>query len=298
LKYFSRSRPTATPVIVACLVMLIWGATPVVTKVATGEIDSILVGVLRTLVAGAMAAPLLRTWHQPLPVHRQGLALLVVSSLAGFIAFPILFSIGQRHTSAMHGGLILAALPIFTGSYAALLEWRRPGLRWILGCLLALAGELALIAFRAGAAGAEVSLLGDALVVLSALLVASGYVAGGRLGQLGYTSLATTFWGVSLAAGAVAPVAGILLWADGTPRAGLAAWGCVLFLAVMTTIVGYIGWYWALAAGGIARIGTIQFFQPVSGLVLATVVLGERFTLPLLVASVTILAGVSIAQRA
>ena len=72
----------------------------------------------------------------------------------------------------------------------------------------------------------------------------------------------------------------------------------ILFLAVMTTIVGYIGWYWALAAAGIARIGTIQFFQPVSGLVLAIVVLGERFTLPLLVASVTILAGVFIAQRA
>jgi drug/metabolite transporter (DMT)-like permease len=286
------------PVVVACLVMVIWGATPVVTKVATGEIDSILVGLLRTLVGGALAGPFLRAWRQPLPTHRHGLALLVVSSLAGFIAFPILFSIGQRHTSAMHGGLILAALPIFTGSYAALLERRRPGLRWILGCLLALTGEAALIAFRAGAGGAEVSLFGDALVVLSALLVASGYVAGGRLGQLGYTSLATTFWGVAVAAVAVAPVAGVLLFAHGVPRAGLAAWGCVLFLGVMTTIVGYIGWYWALAAGGIARIGTIQFFQPVSGLALAILVLGERFTLPLMVASLTILAGVSIAQRA
>jgi drug/metabolite transporter (DMT)-like permease len=66
----------------------------------------------------------------------------------------------------------------------------------------------------------------------------------------------------------------------------------------MTTIVGYIGWYWALAAGGIARIGTIQFFQPVSGLLLASIVLGERFTLSLLVASVIILTGVAIAQRA
>jgi len=293
-----RSHAAVAPVIVAFLVMIIWGATPVVTKVATGEIDSILVGLLRTLVGGGLAAPFLRAWHQPLPKHRHGLALLVVSSIAGFMAFPILFSIGQRHTSAMHGGLILAALPIFTGSYAALLEQRRPSLRWILGCLLALAGEVALIAFRAGAGGAEVSLFGDALVVLSALLVASGYVAGGRLGQLGYTSLATTFWGVGLAAAAVAPVAGVLIFADGVPRAGLAAWGCVLFLGVMTTIVGYIGWYWALAAGGIARIGTIQFFQPVSGLLLAILVLGERFTLPLVVASVTILAGVSIAQRA
>ena len=286
------------PLLVACLVMIIWGATPVVTKVAAREIDPLLVGVFRTVIAGALAAPILGALHQPLPRGRHGPALLSVSSLTGFIAFPILFSIGQRHTSAMRGGLILAALPIFTGCYAALLERRRPSARWTFGCLLALAGELVLITVRAGAGGVEASLFGDALVLLSALLVASGYVAGGRLGQIGYTSLGTTFWGVGLAAAAMTPVGGVLLAGAGLPRAGLVAWSCVLFLAVMTTIVGYIGWYWALAAGGIARIGTIQFFQPVSGLALAIALLGEQFTLPLLVASGAILAGVSIAQWA
>jgi drug/metabolite transporter (DMT)-like permease len=71
----------------------------------------------------------------------------------------------------------------------------------------------------------------------------------------------------------------------------------VAFIAWVTSILGYVGWYWALAHGGIARIGTIQFLQPLSGLVLAFFLLGERPTYILAVATVMILGGVVIAWR-
>jgi len=140
------------------------------------------------------------------PIERRNLrwGLLFISPwLFGFLAlgvFPILYTIGQRETSAMHGGMILAALPIFTGTYAAMMERRRPSRRWLIGCALALTGEVALIAFRAGNAGTPASLFGDLLVLVSALLVATGYVAGARLAQIGYKSLAVTLWGIALAA--------------------------------------------------------------------------------------------------
>jgi drug/metabolite transporter (DMT)-like permease len=160
-----------------------------------------------------------------------------------------------------------------------------------------LAGEFALIAFRAGNAGAAASLFGDLLVLLSALLVASGYVAGARLAQLGYKSLAVTLWGIALAAFIALPAAMLLFAAEGVPAAGWRAWAAVLFLAIVTSIIGYIGWYWALAKGGISRIATIQFFQPISGLILAAILLGEQLTLPLAASSAVILAGVYLAQR-
>jgi drug/metabolite transporter (DMT)-like permease len=267
-----------------------------VTKLAVAEFDPLLVGLLRTLIGGLVAAPIIAAMGWPLPKDRLGRGLLILSAAAGLIVFPILFSFGQRQTSAMHAGMILAALPVFTGSYVALMERRWPSRRWILGCVLALAGEAALITFRGGATGGA-TLIGDGLVLIAALLVASGYVAGGRLGQLGYRAIATTFWGIALAAVVVAPVVGIVVVRDGWPDAGPTAWGAILWLAVVTSIVGYVGWYWALAKGGIARIGTIQFFQPISGLFLASILLGERVTLPLLAASALILAGVWIAQR-
>jgi drug/metabolite transporter (DMT)-like permease len=254
-------RRSLAPIVTAGLIMIIWGATPVATRLAVADLQPLHVGVLRTVFAGLLALPIALALRQPLPKDRRGLLLLVISAASGFIVFPLLYTFGQRDTSAMHGGMILAALPIFTGSYAALVERRRPGARWIAGCVIALLGECTLIALRAGAGGAQPTLGGDLLVLLSALLVAATVARGG--------------------------------W----PSAGWQSWSAVLYLASVTTILGYIGWYWALAKGGIARISTTQFFQPVSGLILAALLLGERMTLPLLAASAVILAGVWIAQR-
>jgi drug/metabolite transporter (DMT)-like permease len=290
-------RSSLAPIVTAGLIMIIWGATPVATRLAVADLLPLHVGLLRTVFAGLLALPIALALRQPLPKDRRGLLLLVISGASGFIVFPLLYTFGQRDTSAMHGGMILAALPIFTGSYAALVERRRPGARWIAGCVIALLGECALIALRAGSGGAQPTLGGDLLVLLSAFLVAAGYVAGARLAQTGYSSLATTLWGVALAAMVSAFIMAATVARAGWPSAGWQSWSAVLYLAGITTILGYIGWYWALAKGGIARIGTIQFFQPVSGLILAALLLGERMTLPLLAASVVILAGVWIAQR-
>ncbi|HZF32626.1 MAG TPA: DMT family transporter [Candidatus Angelobacter sp.] len=290
-------RSSLAPIVTAGLIMIIWGATPVATRLAVADLQPLHVGLLRTVFAGVLALPIALALRQPLPKDRRGLLLLVISGVSGFIVFPLLYSFGQRDTSAMHGGMILAALPIFTGSYAALVERRRPTARWIAGCVIALLGECALIALRAGSGGAQPTLGGDLLVLLSALLVAAGYVAGARLAQTGYSSLATTLWGVALAAMVSAVIMGATVAGGGWPSAGWQSWSAVIYLASVTTIVGYIGWYWALAKGGIARISTIQFSQPVSGLILAALLLGERMTLSLLAASVVILAGVWIAQR-
>jgi len=288
-------RSSLAPVVAGGLVMLIWGATPVATRLAVAELDPVHVGLLRTVFAGLLALPMALALRLRLPKHRRGFLLLAVSGVSGFIVFPLLYSVGQRDTSAMHGGMILAALPIFTGSYAALAERRRPTARWIAGCAVALLGECVLIALRAGG-GAEPTWGGDLLVLVSALLVAAGYVAGAQLAQSGYSSLATTLWGVALAATVSTIIMAATVARSGWPSAGWQSWTAVIYLAGVATILGYIGWYWALAKGGIARIGTIQFFQPVSGLVLAALLLGERMTLPLLAASIVILAGVWIAQ--
>ncbi len=290
-------RSTLAPVATAGLIMIVWGATPVATRLAVADLDPVHVGLLRTVFAGLLALPIALALRQPLPKDRRGFLLLLVSAASGFIVFPLLYSVGQRDTSAMHGGMILAALPIFTGSYAALVERRRPTARWILGCIVALVGECALIALRAGGGGVAPTLSGDLLILLAALLVAAGYVAGARLAQGGYSSLATTLWGVALAALVSAILMAASVARGGWPSAGWLSWGAVLYLASVTTILGYVGWYWALARGGIARIATIQFFQPVSGLILAALLLGERMTGGLLAASIVILAGVWIAQR-
>lgn len=292
-----RPRRAAVPVAVAMLVMCAWGATPVLTRLATEDIQPLLVAVGRTVLAGVVTLPLLAAMRQPLAPPGRRRMLLLASSATGFVVFPLLYTVGQERTSAMHGAIILAALPVFTGLYAALLSRRRPAARWLAGCAVALAGEVVIIGIRVRTAGTEPTLPGDLLVLASGLAVSAGYVAGARLAAGGYPSRAATFWGAALGALAIWPVGAVVLAADGLPHADATAWLSVVFLALVTSIVGYVGWYWALARGGIVRIGTLQFLQPLSGLALAALVLDERLTVPMAVGAATVLTGVAIAQR-
>lgn len=292
----ARGSSAVAPVVVAVLVMVVWGATPILTRLALEDLEPLVVATLRTVIAGVLAVPLLVSARLPLPRARPARRLLAVSAAAGFVVFPVVYTIGQQRTSGLHGVMILAALPIFTGLYAALVARQRPARAWLVGCGVALLGEFVLIAGR-GPGGGDATLTGDLIVLAAALVVSMGYVAGALLPPRGVPSSAATYWGVVLGAIVLAPLATALFATDGFPEASAKAWGCVVFLAVVTSIVGYIGWYWALDRGGIQRIATLQFLQPLSGFALAAIVLGDRVTVPIAVGSVLIVAGIVVAQR-
>jgi drug/metabolite transporter (DMT)-like permease len=277
--------------------MLVWGGTPVFSHIASTQIQPLLVGVLRTVFAGALALPLLLVMRQPLPKPGRQRRLLAFSAVAAFVAFPLIYTVAQAYTSVLHGALILATLPVFTSLFGAIVERRRVDLVWGLGIAVALAGEVVVIAVRSGDAAAGASLVGDSIVLLSSVICAAGYVAGAMLTQDGYPSIATTFWGVGLSAVVLLPLGVWLVATGGWPQAGPAAWGSVLTLAFVTSIVGYIAWYWALGRGGISRIASIQFTQPLFGILLAMFALGERPAPVTLVAGAVILLGVWMVQR-
>ncbi|MSO96467.1 MAG: DMT family transporter [Thermoleophilia bacterium] len=290
-------RGVVVPVGVALAVMVFWGATPIMTRLALEDLGPLEVACLRTAIAGAVAAPLLARGRNPVPVGRVSRKLLLLSAAAGFVVFPVVYTIGQQRTSALHGVMILAALPVFTGAYAALVVRRVPRLAWFAGCAVALAGEVVLIA-GSGASASDATLTGDLLVTAAALCVSAGYVAGAMLPPRGLSSLGTTLWGVFLGAVFLGPLLGLLLVGEGVPDAGMTAWAAVIWLALVTSILGYAGWYWALDRGGIQRIATFQFLQPVSGFVLAVVVLGEHVTMPIAFGGALIVGGIVAAQRA
>jgi drug/metabolite transporter (DMT)-like permease len=284
-------------VLAALAAVVLWGASPVAAKVAVADLSPLSVAVLRTFLGGALAVPVALAMRVRWPQQRRLQAILLLSGFCGFIGLPMLFTFGVHLTSANHASMILAALPIFTGALAMGWDRRRPSRIWIVGSLIALAGEAVLIGGRAGAGAGTASIGGDALVLASNCFASLGYVAGGRLQQAGYPSTGTTFWGAAAMALVLAPVMP-LLWARGEfAVASVPAWSAIAYLAIVVTILGYVLWYWALGRGGIARVGLIQFLQPVSGVVLAALLLHERISLSFLLASALVLGGVWLAIR-
>jgi drug/metabolite transporter (DMT)-like permease len=288
-------------ILAALAAVILWGASPVAAKVAVADLSPLSVAVLRTVLGGALAVPVALALKIGLPAQRRLQLILLLSGFCGFIGFPLLFTFGVHRTSANHASMILAALPIFTGAIAMAWDRRRPTRIWIVGSLIALVGEVVLIGGRTGpggtTSGGTATVAGDALVLASNLFASLGYVAGGRLQQAGYPSTGTTFWGAAAMALVLAPAVPVLWLRGEFAVASVPAWSAIAYLAVVVTILGYVLWYWALGKGGIARVGLIQFLQPVSGVILAALLLREAVSLSFLLASALVLFGVWLAIR-
>jgi len=281
--------------VAAAFAVVVWGASPVATKIAVTHLSALMVAILRTLGAAALLLPIACARRLPQPSRAGEWGPLVVSGLCGFVGFPTFFTYGVQLTTASHAALILALAPVSTGVIAAVLERHPVSARWVAGAAIALAGEGALVLFRLGLRGAPESVVGDALVLCGLLCGTAGYVVGARAARV-YGSLSTTVWGILLSGAAVLPVFALLTphtrWAAVT----LGEWVSVGYLAVMVSIVGYVAWYWALASGGIARVGLAQFAQPIVTVALALVMLREPVTVPLVTAGACILTGIYLAR--
>jgi drug/metabolite transporter (DMT)-like permease len=275
--------------------VLLWGATPMVTKIAVADVSPLAVGLLRTLCGALVALPLLAAGRFRAPGGRAGRLALAVSAFGGFVVFPVLFSLGLGRTSAGHGALLLGILPVLTGLIAALVEKRVPGARWWLGCAVAVAGTALLVGARFDLAAGESSWLGDTLVLTGAVAAAAGYVAG-AIAAREIGTWPVTLWGLTIGGTVLLPIAPFVLSPAALAGASAFAQSAIVYLALGSSIVAYAAWYWALGHGGIGRTGLAQFAQPIIGLVLAVGLLGEALTWPMTLAAATILGGVALAR--
>ena len=94
------------------------GGSAVATKVAVSAISAVDVAILRTIIGGLVALPLALLLRIRLPATPGQRGLLLLSGFCGFIAFPLLFTLGVNLTSANHATMILAILPVLTGAIA------------------------------------------------------------------------------------------------------------------------------------------------------------------------------------
>jgi drug/metabolite transporter (DMT)-like permease len=282
----------------AALTIALFALTPVTTRLAVSELDSVQVGLLRTVGGGLLALPLLIIQKASIPTTWRDRSLLGAYSLLSFAAFPILFSVGARVTSATHAGLIMAAMPVFIGLTGMVVDRRSPRLSWFIGALVALGGEFGLIGSRDSHSTTDVSLLGDLLVLLACISFSLGVVAGTKLtASKRNDSWATTFWAIVLATVTLLPFLAFTIRLEVWPALSPWTWASLLHLTLGAAVVANVAWLWALARGGIVRVAPLQFGQPVLALVFAILLLGEQITVEILGFAFVIIFGVVIAVR-
>jgi drug/metabolite transporter (DMT)-like permease len=281
---------------IALTAILLYGLTPLFTKIAVGSTDGVTVGALRAIVASPLALAAIIVMRMRLPLSGNDKWLVIVSGAGSLAVFPLLFSWGVQLTTAGHAAAGAASGAVMAGVLSACIERRWPSLNWWLGIAVGSAGALLLIWEAVGLDVEGVTWQGDALVFAGMFAGVIGYIAGARVThRIGAT--AVTMWSVLVAALMLLPV--LVFWSGTAAVASIdvAGWAAVCALAWGTTIGAYILWNRAVADGGVARIGSLQLLQPVIGISVAPVFLAEPFTVPLAVATAITLVGVVLVQR-
>lgn len=276
----------------ALFCVLAWGVSYAVIRDTVQQIPPLTLACLRHILGAILIWPLVRMrcgriripWRDQLFI--LGLALSGVTLYFGFENHSL------KLTSASHGALLIALIPLGTELVTALRKRQAPALIVWIGTLAALAGVTILVGSSDGVA----TLTGD-LLMLGAVVSWIIYTFGiarfsGRYPGLLLTRQIMLFGALSLLPGMAYELAGAPL-----PQPDPGAWLGLLFLTVICSVVGYDFWNRAVPALGPNLTNTLLYLLPMVGVIAGIFALDEPVTDELFIGGGLILCGVVLAGK-
>ena len=305
----SAARPLLTRTWCVCLLALmccaLWGSAIPCIKIgcsllgiASADVPAqFLFAGLRFMLAGVLALAAATVSAKRLPrVSRAGWPKVVKLSLAQTIVQYGFFYIGVSNASGVKGSIVNAS-STFLSILVATLVFRQERLtaRKVVGCAIGFAGVI-LVNLTGGGLGGAMTLTGEGFILIAALSYATSSSLI-RVYAQDEDPVALSGYQFVLG-GAVLTVAGLVLggsFAQVTP----AAIAMLLYLACVSG-VAYSVWSILLKHNPTSRVAIFGFMNPVFGVVLSSILLGESAALPwqqTAAALVLIVVGIIIVNR-
>lgn len=253
---------------VAAIAPVLWGSTYYVTRHALPADSPLWGGVLRALPAGIVLLLLARR----LPRGSWWWRSAVLGTLTTGAFFALVYVAAQALPSSI-ASTVMAVGPVAMMLAAWVLLGQRPRLRAVVGGVLGVAGVAVML--LGGGDGAGLDARGILASVAAMLMSSVGYVLANRW-QGGVEVLPLTAWQLVAGALVLLPVAVAVEGAppavDGTALLGFA------YVSLVATAVANVAWFAALRHLGPSTVGLVGLLNPVTGVLLGTVLAAEVLT--------------------
>ncbi|APU31297.1 acetylserine transporter [Ectopseudomonas alcaliphila JAB1] len=277
---------TPKDLLLALLVIVVWGLNFVVIKVGLHGMPPMLMGALRFMLAAFPAILFVRRPQVPL---RWMLAYGMTISLGQFAFLFYAMYVGMPAGLA---SLVLQSQAFFTLFFAALFLGERLRGSNLLGLLIAASG-LVLIGLQGGQA---MTLAGFALTIAAASMWALGNVVTRKLGKVNLVGLVV--WGSLIPP---LPFLALSLWLEGPElisqslrTLSLDSLLVLAYLAFGATILGYGLWSRLLSRYPASQVAPFSLLVPVVGISSSALLLGERLGGLQMVGAALVMAGLLI----
>lgn len=252
----------------------------------------------RWTVAGLVLLPFVwRPMRTQWPVFQQHWRLVLALGILGVTGFNTLVYFGLQTTTATNGVLMQSVNPIFIIALSSLLLGEFATRRQWIGIMLSLLGVLVILI-----QGQITNLLkldfhaGD-LIILLAVLDWSLYTV--LLRKLPHELKGLPILGYTIAIG----VLGILplylaeiIWTSRTMPFNAISISSVLYVALFPSVLSYLFWNHGTQRIGANRAGQFAHVVPISGILIAVLLLGEQLHLYHLLGITLVAAGIVLAN--
>ncbi len=286
---------TARGHLAAFVTILIWGTTFISTKVLLRVFTPIEILLIR-FVVGYAALWCVRPRRLKVTDKKQEW-IFAAAGLCGITLYYLLENIALTLTLASNVGVIISIAPFFTAIFAWLfLHDRRPGVRFVLGFLMAMAG-IALLSFGKDAS-LQLNPMGDLLGVAAAVIWAAYSILTKKVSGFGYDTILTTrrifFYGLVF----MIPISfsmGVHVELRDFAVAGVLP--NLLFLGLGASALCFATWNTAVKHLGSVKTSVYIYMVPVITAVTSALILHETLTATAVCGIVLTLAGLFLSEK-
>ena len=274
------------------LLAFIWGWSFLFIKVILEDAPPTFLAWGRIALGLAVLAIAMRGRGERLPERRYWGHLLVLGLAMSVFPF-MLIGWGEEHISSALASVLNACTPLFAAGFAAGLLGERLRPPQLVGIAVGFLG----VAVVAGVGGGDLagsSLLGSLAVVLAGAGYGFGFAYANRF-TTGLTALQLSLGQLLAGTLILAPVAALDVAAgrvDLGPRAAL----CLLLLGTLGTGYAYLLNYRTLQESGATVASLVTYLVPLVAVAAGILVLGEPFSIRLILGGLIVVLGVALVQ--
>jgi drug/metabolite transporter (DMT)-like permease len=274
------------------LLAFIWGWSFLFIKVILEDAPPTFLAWGRIALGLAVLAVAMRGRGERLPERRYWAHLAVLGLAMSVLPF-ILIGWGEEHISSALASVLNACTPLFAAGFAAALLGERLRPPQLVGVAVGFLG----VAVVAGVGGGDLagsSLLGSLAVVLAGAGYGFGFAYANRF-TTGLSALQLSFGQLLAGTVLLAPVAAVDLAAGRValgPRAAL----CLVLLGTLGTGYAYLLNYRTLQESGATVASLVTYLVPLVAVVAGILVLGEPFSIRLVLGGLVVVLGVALVQ--
>ncbi len=272
---------------------LIWGANSPIMKVTLLEVPVFSLAFIRMAAAAII---LYSAIARKVKIEKKDILTFVYASVAGVTLNLSLFFFGLQLSSAINASLLIAAVPIFTVLGAHFYLKEKLGTKIILASAIAFAGVVLIIGKPDGPT-TLLKIIGNILLLLSSLSWVAHELFSKKLLRK-YESSVVTFWVMAIGAVSFLPFA---IWdfiKDPSWMGNVSTTGelGIIYGIIFASLIAYLAWQKGLTKLAAGEASFFFYLDPVTGVILSIILLGEKLTTNLALGGALILVGVALAE--